>query len=219
MISRVRHPPSRRRIEACPRTARGRGTRQVSCPPAREAEDPMTRTARRDLAAGLTRTSTRRAALVGLLGVGLVAGSIPALAGDQQGAAGKAKKAGKAKPNAGKAKPKAGKTKPAASQVTAASEVSTSASEVTARREVQDGHADLLLRRADRHRRPRTRQAIPGLDRGLGLQAGPDQGCQRPHPQLCPRLPPRRRPAAGRAAGPAGDHLLRCGRHHGQLHP
>jgi subtilisin-like proprotein convertase family protein len=85
----------------------------------------MTRTARRDLAAGLTRTSTRRAALVGLLGLGLVAGSIPVLAGDQQGAAGKAKKAGKAKP-------KAGKTKPAASQVTAASEVSTSASEVTA---------------------------------------------------------------------------------------
>src|ERR671912_2321716 len=72
-------------IDVCPGTARGRGTRQVSCPLAREAEDAMTRTAGRDMAAGLTRTSTRRAALVGLLGMGLVAGSIPALASKHHG--------------------------------------------------------------------------------------------------------------------------------------
>jgi len=37
------------------------------------------------MTAGVTRTSTRRAALVGLLGLGLVAGSIPALAGKHHG--------------------------------------------------------------------------------------------------------------------------------------
>jgi len=37
------------------------------------------------MTAGLTRASTRRAALVGLLGLGLVAGSIPALAGKHHG--------------------------------------------------------------------------------------------------------------------------------------
>jgi subtilisin-like proprotein convertase family protein len=45
----------------------------------------MTRAAGRDMTAGLTRTSTRRAALVGLLGMGLVAGSIPALASKHHG--------------------------------------------------------------------------------------------------------------------------------------
>jgi hypothetical protein len=73
----------------------------------------MTRTAGRDMTAGLTRTSTRRAALVGLLGLGL-AGSVPTLArkhhDHHQGAAGKAKQ-------------KLGKAKPEASQVRAASEV------------------------------------------------------------------------------------------------
>ena len=90
----------------------------------------MTRTTGQNMAAGCTRTSTRRAALVGLLGMGL-AGSIPALAskhhGGHQRVAGKAQpKAGKAKPEAGQAK-KTGKAMPEAGQVTAASEVTTAA--------------------------------------------------------------------------------------------
>ena len=69
------------------------------------------------MATGRTRTSTRRAAVAGLLGLGLV-GSIPTLArqhhGGHQGAT-------------GKAKPKAGKATPETGQLTAASEVTTAA--------------------------------------------------------------------------------------------
>jgi hypothetical protein len=77
------------------------------------------------MTAGLTRASTRRAALVGLLGLGLVVGSVPALASKHHD--GHKAAAGKAKPKAGKAQPEDGKAKPEAGQVTAASEVTTTA--------------------------------------------------------------------------------------------
>jgi subtilisin-like proprotein convertase family protein len=92
----------------------------------RQTEGPMTRTAGRDLAAGLSRASTRRAALVGLLGLGLVMGGIPALANKDHKGHRDSVAVGKAKPGAGKAK-KTGKATPEAGQVTAASEVTAAA--------------------------------------------------------------------------------------------
>jgi subtilisin-like proprotein convertase family protein len=83
------------------------------------------------MAAGLTRTSTRRAALVGLLGFGLVVGSVPELAAkDHSGHKGTAPAVTTAQ--TAKAKPETGKAKPETGQVTAASEVTTAAGEVTA---------------------------------------------------------------------------------------
>jgi subtilisin-like proprotein convertase family protein len=68
------------------------------------------------MATGLTRTSTRRAALVGLLGMGLVAGSIPALASKHHGGH---EKSAVSTAEAGQAKD--------TGQVAAASEVTTAA--------------------------------------------------------------------------------------------
>ncbi len=48
-------------------------------------EGPMTRRAGRNTAMGLTRVSTRRAAIVGLLGLGLVLEGVPALAAKHHG--------------------------------------------------------------------------------------------------------------------------------------
>src|SRR5215213_10770056 len=51
----------------------------------KQTEGPMTRTPGRDLATGMSRTSTRRSALVGLLGLGLIVGGVPVLAAKGHG--------------------------------------------------------------------------------------------------------------------------------------
>jgi subtilisin-like proprotein convertase family protein len=91
------------------------------------------------MAAGLTRTSTRRAALVGLLGLGLVVGSIPALAGKHHSGHRDSTSVSMTA-EVSKAEPEVGKTTKTG-KVTAASDVTAAGKFKTVRRTFSFGHA------------------------------------------------------------------------------